>query len=296
MELRQLEMLLSLVETGTYVQAGERLHVAHSAVHRQVRLLEEEMGQRLIYRDGRRLQLTGAGRGVVDLARRVLRDVQNLTLQLRENQELTSGRVLLGTGTTMFLYFFPRVLEVFRARYPGIEVQVMTGTATEVLASIREGSLDLGVVFTTHLPESEKTAIQFAPLYEEEFVLIVPESFSLANRKRLTIQELQGMPVITFSRTSRIREFIESQLAAAGVRMKVVMELENEEAIDKMVSINAGAAFISKRRARAEGFRFLTVKDLNLRANVSAVSSARIPMTRAARAFLATCLQVAGRH
>lgn len=289
-------MFLSLVETGSYVQAGERLHVAHSAVHRQVRLLEEEIGQRLIYRDGRHLQLTGSGREVADLARRVLKDVQNLTLQLRENQDLTSGRVLVGTGTTMFLYFFPRVLELFRSRYPGVEVQVMTGTATEMLSAIRDGSLDLGVVFTTNLPESEKLAIQFDPLYEEEFVLIVPDAFPFAEKTSLMMPELQGMPVITFSRTSRIREFIESQLAAAGVRMKVVMELENEEAIDKMVSMNVGTAFVSKRRALAEGFRFMTVEGLNLRANVSAISSARIPMTRAAREFLSTCLQVAGRH
>src|SRR6185312_7155703 len=131
-------MFVSLVETGNYVAAGQQLHVAHSAIHRQVKLLEEEVGERLLYREGRRIQLTAAGRELAELAGRVLNDIANVTRRLRENRALESGRVMLGTGTTMVLYFLPRVLEVFRNKYKGIDVQVMTGTATEVMTSIRQ--------------------------------------------------------------------------------------------------------------------------------------------------------------
>ena len=193
----------------------------------------------------------------------------------------------------MVLYFLPRVLEVFRKRYQGIDVQVMTGTATEVMTSIRQGSLDLGIVFTASGSGPERTAFRFEPLYEEEFVLVAPPSMTIARRRRVPACDLNGLPVITFSRTSSIRQFIDSRLKAAGVQMKVVMELENEEAIDQMVRSSAGTAFVSKSRAHAEGLRFLTIKSLALRACASAVYSAHVPLTLASQEFLNVCLKCA---
>jgi LysR family carnitine catabolism transcriptional activator len=293
MELRQLEMFVAVVEEGGYFQAGQRLHVAHSAVHRQVRLLEEETGERLLYRSGRRINLTESGRQVHQLARRVLTDISNVTLRLRESRELQSGRVHLGTGTSMLLTFLPRVLELFRSRYPQVDVQVMTGTATEVLGAITSGTLDLGVVFTTPEPMLDTTGLDLSPVYDEQFVLIVPPDSSLNNRNRVSARELAGSPMITFSPRSRIRQFIESQLNTGGVRVKVVMELENEEAIERMVAIGVGSAFITRGRAIAEGLAFLEVEGIDLHVTVSVATSARIPMTNAAREFRATCVECA---
>jgi Transcriptional regulator len=296
MEVRQLEMFLAVVEAGSYLQAGERLHVAHSAIHRQVKMLEEEIGEPLVYRDGRTLQLTPAGRDVEQLARRILNDIANVKMRLRESHSLESGKVQLGTGTTMVLTFLPRVLEVFRTRYSGVEVQVMTGTATEVLAAIAAGSLDLGIVFTTPVPPIDTTGLELTPLYEEEFVLIVPPGSPFEHRASVSVADLNGASMITFSRSSRMRQFIESQLASRGVRMKVVMELENEEAIERMVALGIGSAFVSRRRATAEGLSFVTLNDIDIRATASLAVSARIPMTRAAGAFRTICLECAGRN
>lgn len=286
-------MFVALVETGNYMAAGQQMHVAHSAIHRQVKLLAEEVGEQLLYREGRSIKLTAAGREVAELAVRVLNDIANATRRLRANRALETGRVALGTGTTMILYFLPRVLELLRKRHEGIEVQVMTGTAAEVMAAIRQGSLDLGIVFTTSESGLDRTGLRFEPLYDEEFVLIAPPSMAMAQKRSVAARELEGLPVITFSRTSSIRQFIDSRLKAAGVRMKVVMELENEEAIDQMVRSCTGTAFVSRSRARAEGLKFLTIKNLALRANASAVYSARMPLTLASQEFLNLCLRCA---
>jgi LysR family transcriptional regulator, transcription activator of glutamate synthase operon len=286
-------MFVAVVEEGGYFQAGQRLHVAHSAVHRQVRLLEEETGERLLYRSGRRMNLTESGRQIHQLACRVLNDVSNVTLRLRESRELHSGRVHLGTGTSMLLTFLPRVLELFRSRYPQVDVQVMTGTATEVLGAITSGTLDLGVVFTTPEPALDTTGLDLSSLYDERFVLIVPPDSRLSNRKRVSALELAGTAMITFSPLSRIRQFIDSQLNAGAVRVKVVMELENEEAIERMVAIGVGSAFITRGRAVTEGLAFLEVEGIDLRVTVSVATSARIPMTNAAREFRATCVECA---
>jgi DNA-binding transcriptional LysR family regulator len=223
----------------------------------------------------------------------VLNDVSNVVLRLRERGGMQSGRVHLGTGTSMLLTFLPRVLGLFRSRYPQVEVQMMTGTATEVLSAIAAGTLDLGIVFTAPVPALDTRGLDLRPLYREQFVLIVPPDSPLANRIRVSVGELSRAAMITFSPLSRIRQFIDSQLNACGVRVKVVMELENEEAIERMVEIGVGSAFISRRRAIAEGLTFLEVDGIDLHVAASLASSARIPMTKAASEFRATCLECA---
>jgi DNA-binding transcriptional LysR family regulator len=291
MELRQMDMLMHLLEAGSYVAAGERLHVAHSAVHRQIRLLEEELGQRLVYRDGGSIHATSAGLEVVEVARRVLKDVRNLSHRLADKQELRSGHILLGTGTTMFLYFLPKVLTAFRGAFPMVDVQILTSAAPEILAGIRDSTFDLGIVFSD-VGDAED-GIRFEPLYTEEFVLIVPPGHALERVRSPRAAKLSGVPLISLSRNSRIRHMIESRLEAARVSMRVVMELENEEAIEKMVGIGVGTGFISRRRAEGGGLHYLRVRELNLHAVTCAAYSTRIPMGPAAKAFLATCLEQA---
>lgn len=286
-----MEMLVHLLEAGSYVAAGERLHVAHSAVHRQIRLLEEELGQRLVYRDRGSMHPTSAGQEVVEVARRVLKDIGNLSHRLADNQVLRSGHILLGTGTTMLLYFLPKVLAAFRSAFPMVDVQILTGAAPEILAGVRDSTFDLGIVFSDVGNAAIEDGIRIEPLYTEEFVLIVPPGHPLETARSPKAAKLNGVPLISLSRSSRIRHIIETRLDAAKVSMHVVMELENEEAIEKMVGIGVGTGFISRRRAEGGGLHYLRLRDLKLHAITCAAYSTRIPMAPAAKAFLATCLE-----
>ena len=286
-----MEMLLHLLESRSYVAAGERLHVAHSAVHRQIRLLEEELGQRLVYRDAGSMHPTDAGKEVVEVARRVLKDIGNLSHRLADKQELRSGHILLGTGTTMLMYFLPKVLTAFRISFPMVDVQILTSTAPEILTGIRESTIDLGIVFSDIRDAATVDGIRFERLYTEEFVLIVPPGHPLEAARSPKAAKLNGVPLISLSRASRIRHMIEDRLQAAGASMHVVMELENEEAIEKMVGIGVGTGFISRRRAEAGGLNYLRLRDLTLHAIACAAYSTRIPMGPAAKAFLGTCLE-----
>src|SRR4051812_42788706 len=215
-------MLIHLLEAGTYVAAGERLHVAHSAIHRQIRLLEEELGHRLVYRVEGSIRPTRAGQEVVEVARRVLKDIGSLAHRLTDNHELRSGDIVLGTGTTMFLYFLPKVLAAFRTAYPNVQVKISTGAAPEILTGIRESMFDLGIVFSEGMEDRSEDGIMFDSLYKEEFVLIVPPGHFLEKSLRPAAATLNGVPVIALSRNSRIRHMIETRLAAARVSMRVV--------------------------------------------------------------------------
>ena len=141
MELRQLEMLLAVVESGSYAAAGERLHISHSAIHRQVRLLEHELDDRLLVRQRAHVQLTATGQIVVEHARRIRQDIANLRRQIEEIAQLHTGRLTVGTGSTMLQFFLPPVIKRFRKEFRGVDVHLMTGTAHEVIEELRPAIL-----------------------------------------------------------------------------------------------------------------------------------------------------------
>jgi DNA-binding transcriptional LysR family regulator len=96
MDVRQLEMFRSVAEEGGFTRAAERLHVSQSAVSRQVKLLEEELGSLLLHRQGRRVALTSSGELLLKLANRVQRDMQDALWQIAETGKLHRGQLHLG--------------------------------------------------------------------------------------------------------------------------------------------------------------------------------------------------------
>src|ERR1700744_5962051 len=129
-------MLSAVVEEGSYQRAGYRLHISHSAIHRQIRLLESELATRILARKGKRGELTETGRILEDLSRRIRQDMTSVLQEIRDVNALRSGRIRIGTGTSMLTFFLPRVLEQFRSRFPGVTVQILTGTAEGVVTEI----------------------------------------------------------------------------------------------------------------------------------------------------------------
>ena len=272
MEFRQLEMFLAVVESGGFSQAGEQLHVSHSAIHRQIRLLEHELHDRLLVRAGNHMELTQTGRIVLEHARRIRQDLANLRLQVGELTRAQTGHLRIGTGTTVLVLFLPPILERYQKEYPGVEVHVMTGTADEVIQEIDHGNLDLGIVFSPlDVPKGEPIP-NYELLYQEEFVLAVGKGHPLANRKTVSLPQLVGFPMIAYSRTSHIRRLLERFFEQAGVTPRIIMELENEEAMEKMIEINMGIAVLSKHRAVLDKIRFFRIAGHPIYCEVGLVS------------------------
>ena len=247
MELRQLEMLLAVVESGSYATAGERLHISHSAIHRQVRLLEHELNDRLLVRQRAHMQLTAAGKIVVEHARRIRQDIANLRRQIEEIAQLHTGRLAVGTGSTM-LQFFPPVIERFRKEFCGVDVHLMTGTAHEVIEELNAGNLDLGIVFSQGGLPLGREDFLYEPLYREEFVWAVSKTHPLTKPTKVSLAQISNYPLITYSKTSYIRKLVERMLDRAHLKPNVILELESEESMAKMAEIDMGVAFLAKRR------------------------------------------------
>jgi len=251
-EIRQLEMLLAVVEKRGYVRAGEFLHIAHSAIHRQIRILEGEIREPLLVRAGRSVRLTAVGELLVDAARRLRAEVQKIESQIADLRQVQTGVFWLGTSTTTLVLFLSPVLARFRREFPGVEVQLLTGTADQVIQEMASGHLDLAIVNEPPDGIPKEKHLEYRRLYEEEIVFATSRWHSLARRRSVRLEEIAKLPLAMFTSTSRIRCLIDSVFQRHALRPRVAMELETEEAVAKVIEDNMAAGFVTKRRAERE--------------------------------------------
>lgn len=243
------------------MKAAEHLHVSHSAVHRYVRMLEDEIHDRVLTRAGKHVKLTETGRIVFGLARHINKDLASVRRQINELNQLNVGHLRIGTATNILVFFLQHVLERFQAEFPGVEIRLITETAEHLIQEIRNDTLDLGIIFVpTCLPKEER-GLEYEPLYKEEFVFVVGKRHPLAKRKIVPLSRLLEYPFIVYMKTSHVRKMLEYRLAKAGLVPKISMELENEEAIEKMLQGGNRVALLSKRRATSDHIHCLLTKE-----------------------------------
>jgi DNA-binding transcriptional LysR family regulator len=240
MEMRQIEMFRAVVEERSFTRAGRRLHVSQSAISRQVKLLEEELGEVLLHRRGRRVTLTPAGDLFFGAASRITRDVQEVVAQISEARELRGGTVRLGGGMTVCLYIFPKLLKAFRRQHKQVDFRVVSGTSEQILDRIRSHDVDLGLLT---LPISARD-LEVTPVLKEEMVVVTGAGHPLTRRGTVEPAELGDHPMILYEAGSNTRKVVDGFFVQEGVAVDVAMETENVEIIKAMVSSGIGVTVI----------------------------------------------------
>ena len=240
MDIRQLEIVRTVAEQGSFTAAARSLNVSQSAVSRQVLLLEEELGEPLFIRLGRKVRLTAAGTALLDLSRRVLADVRATTASIVDQHETLAGTLHLGGGMTVCLHVFPALLKEFRRRHPNVEVKLTTGATPMLLERIRSGAIDAGLLT---LPVEGADLTQ-APVMREELLLVMPPSHKLAKLRRVSPADLLGQPWVLFERGSSTRRVIDEMMQRDGIRPRIVMETENVEILKALTMIGMGLTIL----------------------------------------------------
>jgi len=248
MDLRQLEILKAVADTGSFTGAGRRLHVSQSAVSRQILLLESELNEPLFWRIKRKVRITPAGEALLQLAIRVFDDIKETTAGITETQEKLTGSVRLVGGMTVCLFVFPLLLREFRRAHPEVDVKVITGSAERLLRKLRAGSADLGLL-TLPIDEPDLVTV---PVIREEMMLLTYPSHPLAKRSRVEPQELVRQPFVLYEPGSNTRRVIDEFFIKERIQPRIVMETENVEIIKAMVRSGIGIAITSQHAVERE--------------------------------------------
>ena len=248
MDLRQLEILRAIAESGSFTGAGERLHVSQSAISRQVLLLEEELGETVFHRIGRRIRITAAGEALLQLSHRVFQDIGDTVSGISDKQERVRGTLRLVGGMTVCLYVFPRLLAELASTHPSLDLQITAGGAGRSIDMLRSGEADLGLV-TLPVQAADLVSV---PLFEEELILVTYPSHPLASSPTVTPAQLHGQPFILFEAASVTRRLVEDFFVRERIELKTVMETENVEIIKAMVRAGLGISVIPWQAAAAD--------------------------------------------
>jgi DNA-binding transcriptional LysR family regulator len=240
MDLRQLEIIRAIADTGSFTAAGEKLHVSQSAISRQILLLEEELGEPVFHRIGRRIRITPAGESLLHLSNRVFQDLEETVSAISDKQESLRGTMRLVGGMTVCLYVFPALLAEVRRVHPDLDLKITVGSAERSIAMLRSGVGDLGLIT---LPVEANDLVSEAVL-EEELLLITYPAHPLAKKQQVTPQDLTRQPFILFESGSITRRIVEQFFMREHIEADIVMETENVEIIKAMVRHGLGISII----------------------------------------------------
>ena len=240
LELHQLRIFHSAVKAGGFTHASRELHLTQSTISQHIKQLEEELECQLFIRVGRRVLLTEAGQLLREHCEKIFQDVKNAEMSIRELTGLQRGKIRFGTGATTLIYQLPHVLETYQARFPKIELIVVSDITDRILRDVQAQRLDLGLVM---LPV-EESDLQVTPLCDEELKVAIPSRHPLARKRALSIADIRQLRFVLYEQKTIMRRLIDNFFAVLEVRPNVAMLMENIEAIKSLVGSGLGASIL----------------------------------------------------
>ncbi len=261
MTLRQLELFVTIVETGSFTRAAEKLHVAQPSISLQIQQLEDELGERLIFRmRNRKMFLTEAGKIVKKHADIILRQSDTLRMEVASLTQDPVGNVYIGIGGHQLTSMVAPVLSSFHKKFPRVGVHIANATTPQIIELLKGNGLDLGIVT---LPISEKD-LRTIVLFSEEMVVAVRKSDMLAQKAQIGAAEIGRLPLVLYDQKTRTRARLDEFFLREGISPTVVLELSSVEAMEMMVEAGLGATIIPASAVKALPYRD-TLQPLRIR-------------------------------
>jgi LysR family cys regulon transcriptional activator len=242
--LQQLRYLCAIVDHGLNVSdAAAALFTSQPGISKQVRQLEDELGVPVFVRHGKRLSaLTPAGAAVVAIARRALRETENLRRVGAEYQSEDTGVLAIATTHTQARYVLPPVIRGFATRYPKVKVVLHQGNPLQVADQTLRGEVDVGIATEALATFPELATL---PCYQWNRCVLVPRGHPLAKVVPLTLAALARHPIITYDFAFTGRSQINAAFDAEGIAPNVVLTALDADVIKTYVELGMGVGIVA---------------------------------------------------
>ena len=278
MDLKQLEYFVRVAELGSFTRASIALNIAQPALSRQVRMLEVELRQNLLIRNGRGVTTTEAGKLLLEHSLGILHQVERTREELTRVRGALSGRVALGLPPSLSKVLTVPLTREIRARLPEASLSISDGLSVTMQESLIAGRLDIALLYNA--PPSPD--IDTTPLFEED-LFFVERKADASNTEPIALREIARRPLVIPSRPHSIRMLVETELANLGMHPRIAMEIDSVGAILDLVADGAGSAVLSRNAVitlgRPEYFVVRPIVEPRLRSKLSLAVSARRPNT-----------------
>ncbi|MCA0395565.1 MAG: DNA-binding transcriptional regulator OxyR [Proteobacteria bacterium] len=240
MNIRDLKYLIAVADHRHFGRAAAASFVSQPTLSTQIRKLEEELGVALFERAPRKVMLTPIGVEIVERARRVVGEVEQMKEAARRSQKPEAGVVRLGIFPTLGPYLLPHVIPAIRERFPDLQLLLVEEKSDELLARLRDGRLDAAILALPLLDEQ----LHHEYLFEEPFLLAVPERHPLAARDALRIDDLAREDLLLLEDGHCLRRQTLDVCQLAGAQEKTEFRATSLETLRQMVAANVGITLL----------------------------------------------------
>lgn len=245
-DLPDLRLFIHIAESPSLTQGARRAFLSPAAASARIKALEGQLGSRLLYRDSRGVELTPAGRRLLQHARLIMRQVEYLKSEFTEYGADAAGHIRIFANTTAVTEFLPEVLAGFLAARPGVTVDLQERLSRDIVRGVLDGGADLGII----AGPVEVRGLQVLHFSTDRLVLAVPIGHPLAGQRQVNLQETLQYQHIGLHEGSTLLSFLREQVERLGANLSLRIQVSSFEAICRMIEAGVGIGVIPESAAR----------------------------------------------
>jgi LysR family nitrogen assimilation transcriptional regulator len=285
MDLKQMRYFLAVVDAGSFSEAARRLCVAQPALSQSLRRLEDDLGATLLHRLPRGVAVTEEGATLAREGRRMVAEWEGLAGRIRALGDVPTGELAIGIPTSLGRVVSLPLADLLSERLPRVRLRLVEGLSGHILAWLREGTIDMGVVFNGL--DGAELAVE--PLATESLALVIP--LGDPSPDQVTLTEAAARPLILPGAPHGLRVEVDGAFAAVGLVPAVPLEIDALDHIVALVARGRGCSILSPRVARqapeGERVRILPIVDPPITRSIGLAHARTRPPTIALRHGLA---------
>lgn len=239
MDFKTLKTFQMIVKYGSFIRAADEMNYVQSTVTMQIQKLESELGIRLIER-GKKIRLTEAGRLFYEQSLQIVKNIEQLQMNLSDLQLGERGNIRLGVTEPTASYRLPGILERFLSQFPKIRISVDVANTPTLSERLLKGDIDLALCSTPDLGSD----LYFEPLFKEDFVVLMPKNHPLAQNAVIAPEDIRGHRLLITSATCPYRRKLEMVLLESGNIPIDTVEIGSITALKYYVESGLGIALV----------------------------------------------------
>jgi LysR family cys regulon transcriptional activator len=257
MNLQQLRYFNEIVRRGLKISdAADALYTSQPNISKQIKQLEQELGTDIFVRNGKRVvAVTESGQVILDIARRILHDAENLRQVGQEFHAQDSGPLTIATTHTQARYILPPVVKRFIKHYPKVKLGLHQGNPTQIAEQVLNGEADVAIA-TESLTQYD--GLVTLPCYEWHHCVVVPPKHPLLDEKRLTLAKIAQYPIITYDFAFSGRGKINEAFEKVGITPNIALTAIDADVIKTYVELGLGIGILAE-------IAFIPERDRHLR-------------------------------
>ncbi|AMR81050.1 LysR substrate-binding domain-containing protein [Cupriavidus nantongensis] len=260
-DLVDLKLFTHIAEAQSLTGGAQRSHLSLAAASTRIKNLEEHVGVKLLSRSSQGMKVTGAGETLLAHARRVLRQLEQLSGDLQEYAAGVKGHVRVFANTTAMSEFLPAVLRSYLVSHPDVTIDMHERLSPDIVRAVQEGIVDIGIIAGNVRTEG----LEVMPYRRDRLVLATALSHPLAERGRVDFIDTLDYDFIGLPEDSAIHNFLKRAAADLQRTLRWRVQVSNFETACRMIEANVGVGVLpettARRHARAMSLRIVQLDD-----------------------------------